>query len=100
MHYLIIAHDAPDEKALERRIAARHRHLASMERLKSEGKALYGAALLDEAGAMMGSILIMEFPSDEELRQYLASEPYVTGHVWERVEVKPCKVPELFLPRG
>lgn len=98
MHYLIIAHDAPDEKALERRIAARYKHLATMERLKSEGKALYGAALLDEAGAMMGSILIMEFPSDEALRQYLASEPYVTGHVWEQVEVKPCKVPELFLP--
>jgi len=97
MHYLIIAHDGTDEKALERRLAARDRHLSSIERLKAEGKALYGAALLDNAGTMRGSILIVNFPSDEELREYLASDPYVTGHVWEQVEVKPCRVPDIFL---
>ncbi len=97
MHYLIIAHDGTDEKALERRLAARDRHLSSIERLKAEGKALYGAALLDNAGTMRGSILIVNFPSDEELREYLASDPYVTGHVWAQVEVKPCRVPEIFL---
>ena len=97
MHYLIIAHDGTDEKALERRLAARDRHLISIERLKAEGKALYGAALLDNAGTMRGSILIVNFPSDEELREYLASDPYVTGHVWEQVEVKPCRVPDIFL---
>lgn len=97
MHYLIIAHDGTDEKALDRRLAARDRHLSSIERLKAEGKALYGAALLDNAGTMRGSILIVNFPSDEELREYLASDPYVTGHVWEQVEVKPCRVPDIFL---
>ncbi len=97
MHYLIIAHDGTDEKAHERRLAARDRHLSSIERLKAEGKALYGAALLDNAGTMRGSILIVNFPSDEELREYLASDPYVTGHVWEQVEVKPCRVPDIFL---
>jgi uncharacterized protein len=97
MHYLIIAHDGTDEKALERRLAARDRHLSSIERLKAEGKALYGAALLDNEGTMRGSILIVNFPTDEELREYLASDPYVTGHVWAQVEVKPCRVPEIFL---
>lgn len=97
MHYLIITHDGTDEKALDRRLAARDRHLSSIERLKAEGKALYGAALLDNAGTMRGSILIVNFPSDEELREYLASDPYVTGHVWEQVEVKPCRVPDIFL---
>jgi hypothetical protein len=96
MHYLITAYDAPDEKALGRRLAAREKHLLSIEKLKSEGKALYGAALLNDSGAMIGSILIVNFPSEEDLRQYLASEPYITGHVWEQVDVKPCKVPEIF----
>jgi len=97
MHYLIIAHDGTDEKAPERRLAARDRHIASIERLKAEGKALYGAAILDIAGTMRGSILIVNFPSNEELREYLASDPYVTGHVWEQVDVKPCRVPGIFL---
>ena len=97
MHYLIIAHDGTDEKAPERRLAARDRHIASIERLKAEGKALYGAAILDNAGTMRGSILIVNFPSNEELREYLASDPYVTGHVWEQVDVKPCRVPGIFL---
>jgi uncharacterized protein YciI len=97
MHYLIIAHDGTDEKAPERRLAARDRHIASIERLKAEGRALYGAAILDIAGTMRGSILIVNFPSDEELREYLKSDPYVTGHVWEQVDVKPCRVPEIFL---
>jgi uncharacterized protein len=97
MQYLIIAHDAPDETAPERRQAAREQHLASIRRLKNEGRALYGAALLDDSGAMRGSILIVDFSTDEDLRQYLASEPYVTGHVWEQVDVKPCRVPAVFL---
>jgi uncharacterized protein YciI len=96
MHYLIIAHDATDENALKRRLAAREEHLASIGRLKAEGRALYGAALLDESGNMTGSMLIMDFPTEATLRQYLASEPYITGHVWAEVEVKTCKVPEIF----
>ena len=96
MHYLIMAYDATDGKALERRLAAREHHLASIGKLKSEDKALYGAALLDDAGNMIGSMLVVDFPTEEDLRQYLASEPYITGHVWEQVDVKPCRVPEIF----
>ena len=99
MHYLIIAHDGSDEKALERRLAAREKHLASMSKLISEKKALYGAALIDDTGAMKGSILIMDFPSQDDLEHYLATEPYITGKVWQQVEVKPCKVPEIFLTK-
>jgi len=96
MHYLIMAYDAADENALKRRMAARGEHLASIGKLKAGGKALYGAALLDDSGNMIGSMLVVDFPSEDALRQYLASEPYITGHVWEQVEVKPCRVPEIF----
>jgi hypothetical protein len=97
MHYLIIAHDGSDENALERRLAVRERHFGSITKLKEEGKALYGAALIDDKGIMKGSMLIMNFESQDELEHYLATEPYITGKVWQTVDVKPCRVPELFL---
>ncbi len=98
MHFLLIARDGIDEKALERRLASRERHLASIARLRAEGRALYGAALIDEDGTMRGSVLIMDFESRQEFDRYLKDEPYVTGKVWQDIEVKPCRVPELFLP--
>lgn len=97
MHFLIIARDGTDEKAPERRLAHRQRHFASITRLRDEGRALYGAALVDEKGTMEGSALIMDFGTKEELDQYLENEPYVTGGVWQDIEVRPCRVPELFL---
>lgn len=99
MHFLIIAHDGSDDKAPERRLAARAEHLESITRLKAEGKALYGTAIIDENGAMKGSVLIMNFETREEFDRYLADEPYVKGDVWQQIEVKPCRVPELFLEK-
>ena len=37
-------------------------------------------------------MLIMEFESRELLDQYLVSEPYITNHVWEKIEVEPMNV--------
>ncbi len=62
-----------------------------------EGQHLYAAALLNEAGTMRGSVLISEFPSRSELDAWLAREPYVTGNVWKRIEVTPCRVGPAFL---
>lgn len=99
MHFLLIARDGTDERALERRLDSREKHLVSITRLKAEGKALYGAALIDENGAMRGSVLIMNFATREEFDQYLENEPYVRGKVWQEIEVKPCRVPELFMEK-
>ncbi len=99
MHFLVTAYDGTDEKAPSRRLAARERHLASIEQLKSRGKALYGAALLDDRGEMIGSLVIYEFDSREEFDEYLKSEPYVTGKVWDKIEVRPCRVPPIFLEK-
>jgi uncharacterized protein YciI len=97
VHFLVIAYDGADEQAPARRLAARERHLASIERLKQEGRALYGAALVDEKGSMTGSIVLYDFDSREELDGYLKTEPYVVEGVWKRIEVKPCRVPPIFL---
>ena len=97
MHFLLIAYDGKDEQAPARRLLARERHLASIEVLKREGKALYGAALLDDRQEMEGSVVIYQFASREEFDAYLRDEPYVTGKVWEKIEVLPCRVPPLFM---
>ena len=34
----------------------------------------------------------MDFPSRKELDQYLADEPYVQEHVWEKIEVERLNV--------
>ena len=41
---------------------------------------------------MKGSILIMEFDDRAGLDQYLATEPYITEHVWEKIKVDPMIV--------
>jgi uncharacterized protein len=99
MHFLVTAYDGTDELAPSRRQAAREGHLTSIEKLKAQGKALYGAALIDDKGGMVGSLVIYEFDSREEFDAYLKDEPYVTGKVWEKIEVKPCRVPPIFLGR-
>lgn len=97
MQFLILAYDGTDEEAPQRRLAVREAHLALTERMAREGQHLYAAALLDDAGTMLGSVIISEFPSRAELDAWLAQEPYVTGNVWKRIEVTPCRVGPAFL---
>jgi uncharacterized protein len=97
MQFIITAYDGTDEKALERRLQAREEHLKGVERRCKEGEHLYAAAILDEDEKMIGSMMMVEYPSRKELDQYLKEEPYVTGKVWEKIEVQHCKVPSLFM---
>ena len=92
MQYVIIAHDFTDPEALPRRMAARQAHIDYSEAAKARGEQLYAVALLNEAGQMCGSVLVVDFPTRALLEQWLKIEPYVTGRVWESVDVKPCKV--------
>ena len=88
MQFLIRAYDG--ENMLERRMEVRPRHLANMSRVN--GKVICAGGLRDEEGRMKGSALVMEFPGQAELEEYLNSEPYITEHVWEKVEVERMNV--------
>jgi uncharacterized protein YciI len=48
--------------------------------------------LLDDEGKMKGYMLVMEFKNRQELDEYLANEPYVQEHVWEKIEVEHINV--------
>ena len=88
MQFIITAHDG--ENMLEKRMAVRPRHLEGMAKL---GKHIVLAGgLLDDAGKMKGSVLILELEDRAALDDYLKNEPYVVEHVWEKIEVETVNV--------
>ena len=62
MQFLVMAYDGTDDKAPERRMAARETHLAGIVKMKEEGKAIYGVAILNDREQMIGSALVVDFP--------------------------------------
>ena len=96
MQFAVIGLDGTDESALSRRMAVREAHLAGARRMQDQKRLLYSCALLDDSGKMIGSIMIVDFPSREDLDDWLRVEPYIVGKVWEKVETRPCKVGPTF----
>ena len=88
MQFLLLAHDGTDAEAPVRRQQARGDHLAAMSKLKASGHFLYGGALLDDAGNMIGSAIVFDFPDRAALDETIARDPYTLGKVWQRVEIK------------
>jgi len=92
MQFLLIAHDGDDDDALNRRLQAREQHIALGDEMVANGSMLYGGALLDEQDKMIGSVLVLDFPTRQELDAWLKIEPYVLGDVWRRIDVQPFRV--------
>ncbi|MBQ2856116.1 MAG: hypothetical protein IJE78_03165 [Bacteroidaceae bacterium] len=88
MQFVITAYDG--EGMLAKRMEVRPLHLEGMERLKEH--LVCAGGLLDDEGKLKGSVLVMEFQNREEVDEYLASEIYVTEHVWERITVERMNV--------
>ena len=93
MEFVVIAYDGKDEAALERRMAVREAHLNGAAKMFEEGKLLFASALLDDKGNMNGSIMFVDFSSEEAVNEeWLKDEPYMKGKVWEKVIVKRAKI--------
>jgi len=90
--YLVLGYDGTDAEAPARRLKARPAHFANGEPLVKSGRIIAGGAILDDAGNMIGSAIFYDFASRAELDAWLAKDPYVTGDVWRRVEVKPMLI--------
>lgn len=97
MQFLIIGKDGTDEKAKERRLAAREEHIKLGDELVASGNMWYGTALLGDNNEMIGSMLLMDFPSRKELQEWLDKEPYVIGKVWKSIEILKCNVRDPWL---
>jgi uncharacterized protein YciI len=87
MHFLIVAKDGVDDDAPARRQRAREGHVALVRKLKELGNFTLGGHTLDADERIVGSAVIVEFPSRTEPDAYLASEPYAVHGVWQDVQV-------------
>ena len=90
--YLITGYDYTDAGALQRRMNVRPHHLDGAKLLKENGNFIIGGAILNDEGQMAGSVMIMQFETEEELETWKQSEPYITQNIWESVDIKPFKV--------
>jgi len=97
MQFLLIAYDATDPDALSRRMAAREAHLKLVDANQAKGHARFGAAIVDDAGKMIGSMMVLDYPDRQALDAWLAEEPYITQKVWHSYTVQPCKIAPSFI---
>ncbi|MDJ0919260.1 MAG: YciI family protein [Woeseiaceae bacterium] len=95
MWYAIISEDV--ENSLELRKGVRPAHLARMQTLLDEGRVLIAGPhpAIDsedpgEAG-FTGSLVVVEFASLEEAKDWADADPYVEAGVYRSVTVKPFK---------
>ncbi|MFA6208889.1 MAG: YciI family protein [Candidatus Obscuribacterales bacterium] len=99
MQFIVTGLDGDDADALARRTAVREAHLEGVVELKKAGKILFGTAILDDSEKMIGSVMVVDFADRAELDLWLKAEPYVTGDVWRKIEVAPCRVAPMFMAK-
>ena len=95
MLYAIISQDAAD--SLSKRMATRPAHVERLEQLRDEGRLIlagpHPAIDSEDPGpaGFTGSLVVAEFDSLEEARQWADADPYLKAGVYERITVKPFK---------
>jgi len=93
--YIVYAWDGTDDQALERRMKARPAHFDNSRRIKASGNFVLGGAMLNDEGKMIGSTMVVQFETKDELQQWMDTEPYITGKVWEKIDIRPFKVADV-----
>lgn len=91
MIYLVIAKDGTDPDAPARRQEVREEHLERVQPAVDSGFVKLGGALLSGDGTMVGSAMLLEADSEEEVRAFINKDVYTTGGVWQSYEVYPFK---------
>jgi len=95
MLYIISGQDHPG--SLEKRLAARPEHLARLSALQEQGRLVLAGPCpaidsVDPGSAgFTGSLIVAEFASLEEARNWADADPYVAACVYAAVEVKPFR---------
>lgn len=95
MWYSIVGEDV--EMSLERRAGARDAHLARLRTLLDDGRLLVAgpnpAADAEDPGpaGFSGSVIIAEFESLKDARDWADADPYIEAGVYAKVTVKPFR---------
>lgn len=83
MLFVIIGYDGP-EGEVKRKIH-RPAHLANLKPLDEQGRVILAGPLTDKAG----SLLVLDFETQEEAERFAHTDPYTVHGIFERVEVHP-----------
>lgn len=95
MWYAIVGEDVADSLPL--RAKAREAHLARVKALVEEGRLLvagpHPAIDSEDPGpaGFSGSLVIAEFDSLEDARDWANADPYLESGAWSKVSVRPFK---------
>lgn len=95
MQFLLIGYDGTDPEAPARRLSVREDHLMKIGKMKKSGECLFGGAILDDEGKMIGSAIVYEFPDRQALDERLKDEPYILNSVWKKIEIKPFRLAKI-----
>jgi len=93
--FLILAEDYRDADALTRRLSVRENHLKRMRVEKAGGRFVIGGARLNDQGNMHGSMLVVQLENKEAVEHWVQQDPYVTGKVWEHIEIFPFRLADV-----
>ncbi len=92
MQFLLTAYDATDSEALNRRMDSRSEHLEKIGVLKKRGEFLFGGAILNDEGRMIGSMIVYEAPDRKSLDEKLKDEPYIFRGIWKTISIVPFRL--------
>ncbi|MDP1765862.1 MAG: YciI family protein [Methylotenera sp.] len=95
MWYAIMAEDAPN--SLDKRLAARPEHLKRLQNLQDAGRLLLAGPFpaIDSTdpgpAGFTGSLIVAEFASLAEAKEWANNDPFVISNVYKHVTVKPFR---------
>ena len=95
MLFAIIGEDVPE--SLAARLAARPAHLERLEQLQSAGRLVlagpFPAVESQDPGraGFLGSLIVAEFDSLAEARDWADQDPYTQSGVYAHVSIRPFK---------
>lgn len=87
MHFVIDCLDKHDHLAV--RLANREAHLVYLKDF--DAQLIMAGPFLDGENSMIGSMLIMEFPSLSAAQAFCDDDPYVQAGLFERVRIRPWR---------
>ena len=84
MKIALLAHDKPD--SLDLRMATREAHVGY---LKSSDCVEQAGPILDDAGAMIGSLIILNVEDMTQAEAWAANDPYANAGLFQSVQLIP-----------
>lgn len=88
--FAIISDDNPDTTSL--RLIHRPAHLARLESLQQEDRLLLaGPFPKDQGDGFLGSLIVAQFSSLEQARQWAEQDPFLLNGIYARSDVRPFR---------